>query len=168
MGSRIAIVAPSAAICASDRSTKITPRSTTCRPRYAWMPAMIRLAAMAGARNCRIVQSTIRLFPSDLFERARQQPDVVVDQLDVIAGRFLAANRRRQHQDLAADLIGNGLRRLQVEVRLDDDQLRALPLHFGDQLDGVSGCRRNARLRLDVSHHVETESVHEVRPRAMV
>src|SRR5262245_170278 len=34
-GSRIAIVAPNAAICASERSTKMTPRSTTCTPRYA-------------------------------------------------------------------------------------------------------------------------------------
>ncbi len=32
-GRKMAIVAPSAAICASDRSTKITPRSTTCTPR---------------------------------------------------------------------------------------------------------------------------------------
>ena len=32
-GSRIAIVAPSAAIWASERSTKMTPRSTTCTPR---------------------------------------------------------------------------------------------------------------------------------------
>ena len=32
-GRKIAIVAPSAAICASDRSTKITPRSTTWTPR---------------------------------------------------------------------------------------------------------------------------------------
>ena len=32
-GSSIAIVAPSAAICASERSTKMTPRSTTCTPR---------------------------------------------------------------------------------------------------------------------------------------
>ena len=35
IGIRIAIVAPSAAICASERSTKITPRSTTWTPRYA-------------------------------------------------------------------------------------------------------------------------------------
>jgi hypothetical protein len=33
IGSRMAIAAPNAAICASDRSTKITPRSTTCTPR---------------------------------------------------------------------------------------------------------------------------------------
>ena len=32
-GRKIAIVAPRAAICASDRSTKMTPRSTTCTPR---------------------------------------------------------------------------------------------------------------------------------------
>jgi hypothetical protein len=32
-GSSSAMVAPSAAICASDRSTKMTPRSTTCTPR---------------------------------------------------------------------------------------------------------------------------------------
>ena len=33
IGSSSAIVAPSAAICASERSTKITPRSTTWTPR---------------------------------------------------------------------------------------------------------------------------------------
>src|ERR1044072_6996571 len=124
-----AIAAPSDAICASERSTKITPRSTTCRPRYAWMPAMIRLAAIAGSRNCRIVQSIIRLLSRELLQRARQQVDVVVEQLDVIAGGFFAANRRRQHEHLAAKLIGDRLRRLQVEIRLDDDQFRVLFFH---------------------------------------
>ena len=32
-GNSSATVAPSAAICASERSTKMTPRSTTCTPR---------------------------------------------------------------------------------------------------------------------------------------
>src|SRR6188768_4142893 len=91
-GTSNASVAPSDAICASDKSTKITPRSTTCRPRYAWMPAMIRLAAIAGSRNCRIVQSIIRLLSRELLQRARQQVDVVVKQLDVIAGGLFAAD----------------------------------------------------------------------------
>jgi hypothetical protein len=56
-GSRIAMVAPNAAIWASERSTKMTPRSTTCTPRYAWIPAITRLATNGAARNDRIVMS---------------------------------------------------------------------------------------------------------------
>ena len=59
-----AIVAPNAAICASERSTKITPRSTTCTPRYAWMPAITRLATKGGSRKTSMLPSmaTLLLF----------------------------------------------------------------------------------------------------------
>src|SRR2546430_2534258 len=47
MPTTMATVAPRAAICASARSTKITPRSTTCTPRYA---CMLGAGRDAGAR----------------------------------------------------------------------------------------------------------------------
>src|SRR6187549_3712296 len=94
---QMAMAAPSEAICASDRSTKITPRSTTCRPRYAWMPAMIRLAAMGAARNDRIAGSIIAGSTArGGFERRRELADVEVEQRDVVGHLLVAANRRRQ------------------------------------------------------------------------
>src|SRR4029453_12629586 len=85
-GSKMAIAAPSAAICASDRSTKITPRSTTCTPRYEWIPVRIRLATNGASRNCSMPVSIALLRPAgaNLLERSREQVDVVVEQLEVV------------------------------------------------------------------------------------
>src|SRR5436305_2064717 len=132
------------------------------------MPAMIRLATIAGARYCRIARSTWALLSCDLLERVRQQIDVEIEQLDVVGRLLDAPNRRRHHQHLAARRVDDRLRRLQVEVRLDDDELDALTLHFADELDGVRRGRWNAGLRLDIPHHIETEALHEVRPGPMI
>src|SRR6266545_2080534 len=126
-GIRIAIVAPNAAICASERSTKMTPRSTTWTPRYAWMPAMTRLATNGAARNDRIVMS-MKLLRSCLLDRAHHEIDVVVEQLEVVGHLLHAADRRRQHDDLRAGLAPDRVWRLRVEVWLDDDDLHVLPL----------------------------------------
>src|SRR5438309_7196918 len=91
IGIRIAIVAPSAAICASERSTKMTPRSTTWTPRYAWIPVRIRLATNGAARNCRVVRSIASL-RSRLLDRRDEQVDVVVEQLEIVGRRRHAAD----------------------------------------------------------------------------
>src|SRR3954469_11565799 len=142
------MVAPRAAIWASDRSTKMTPRSTTWTPRYAWMPVRIRLATNGAARNSRTL-SSIALLRRRLFDRRHQQVDVVVEQLEVVARLRHAADRRRHHQDLAAGVGGNRVRGLQVEVRLDQDQLHVLRLHRVDHVEGVLRRRRDAGLGLD-------------------
>ena len=77
----------------------------------------------AGARNWRIVEIHAAYFPVSLFERAATAARRRSRKRDVV-GRFLgAADRRRQDQHLAADLSGDRLRRLQIEVRLHDDEL---------------------------------------------
>src|SRR3954465_11249751 len=95
-----AIVAPSAAICASERSTKMTPRSTTCTPRYEWMPVRIRLATNGAARKSSIARrdrSPILARPR-LLDRVHQQVDVVVEQLKVVV-HFLHSADGRQHDE---------------------------------------------------------------------
>src|SRR5215510_8333430 len=109
IGISSAIVAPRAAICASERSTKITPRSTTWTPRYACIPVRMRLATNGAARNSSIEVSTL----------------------------FASADRRRHDQDFAADVARDFLRCLQIEIRLDQDQLHVLPLHLVEQIEGV-------------------------------
>src|SRR4029079_16952806 len=96
-GSRIAIAAPSAAIWASDRSTKMTPRSTTCTPRYEWIPVRMRLAANGASRNCRGSRSI--LAGSHFLDGVAQQLDVVVEERDEVVDALLAAHRRRRLQD---------------------------------------------------------------------
>src|SRR5262245_31017568 len=103
----------------------MTPRSTTCTPRYAWMPAITRLAVNAGSRNCKMSQCMM-LCPAlhaGRLERGQQRLDVVVEELKVVVHwRSLgAADRRGQRDHLGARVAADGVRRLRVEVRLDDD-----------------------------------------------
>src|SRR5919112_1519137 len=95
-GRSSAMVAPSAAIWASERSTKMTPRSTTCTPRYAWMPVRIRLATNGAARNWRIVRSI--LFRARRLDCVHQQGQVGVEQLEVVRRLRHTSDRRRHHQ----------------------------------------------------------------------
>ena len=72
-------------------------------PRYTWMPAMIRLAAIAGNRNWMISQSIALLLPR--FRKGRdEQIDVEVEELDVVLRAGLASNRRRHGQHRRARL----------------------------------------------------------------
>src|SRR6185503_11478686 len=130
------MLAPRAAIWASERSTKITPRSTTCTPRYEWMPVRMRLAANGAARNFRISRSMGLLCPG-LLDRVHHQLDVVVEERDVVGDLLLPAPRRRHHQHLRPRLPRDGVGRLRVEVGLDHDDLHVLPLHLLDELQGV-------------------------------
>src|SRR5688572_4743654 len=127
------------------------------------MPAMIRLAAIGAARNWRIAGSiAFALLPRDLLQRRDELRDVVLEQLDVVGGFLHAADRRREHEYLAADLARDRLRRLQAPVRLDDDELAVAALHLADQTDDVRRRRRDAWLRLDVANDLKAETLHEV------
>src|SRR4051812_19391738 len=104
----------------------MTPRSTTWTPRYAWMPVRIRLATNGAARNASIdVSST--LFRPALLDGVDQQVQVVVEQLEVVRHLFRAPDRRRHDEHFAARAPADRVRRLQVEVRLDEHQLHPLP-----------------------------------------
>src|SRR5262245_48909211 len=173
MGRSSAIVAPNAAICASDKSTKITPRSTTCTPRYAWMPAITRLAAKGHLRNSRTCES-ICMVASEccrlrhVAQGVDEHVDVVVEELQVVGDRLLAAHGWRHHEHLGAGLAGDRVRRLPIEIRLHQDDLGLLPLHFLNQIERVARRRGNARTGLHVADHVEPEAIDEVGIRAVI
>src|SRR5436309_7508605 len=89
IGRSSAIVAPNAAIWANDRSTKITPRSTTWTPKYAWMPVSIRLATNGAAKNWRTVVSMLPLlFRAGFLDRVDQQVEIVVEKFEVVCSVF--------------------------------------------------------------------------------
>src|SRR5919198_3603633 len=166
-GSRMAMVAPSAAIWASDRSTKITPRSTTWTPRYEWIPVRIRLAAKGAARNFRILRS-MSLLCSGGLDRVHEELDVVIEELEVVGDLLLASDGGRHDQHFRSGLSRDRVRCLQVEVGLDHDDLHVLALHLLDHVDRVRRRGRDPRPRLDVADDVEAEPLGEVGPRAVV
>src|SRR4026207_621696 len=115
-----ATVVPSAAIWASDRSTKMTPRSTTCTPRYAWIPVRMRLAMNGARRNCNTsiqfsyAERKLLRFGKGL----RELIDIIVEQLKIIVHFFHTAYRRQQDQHLPAGLLCNRVRGAQIEIGL--------------------------------------------------
>ena len=113
-------------------------------------------------------QVSHRYVASPALSADDQQVDVVVEELDVVGDLLDAADRRRHHQHLRAGVARDRVRRLQVEVRLDQDDLDVLPLHLLDQVERVRRRRRDAGLRFDVADDVEAERVGEVRPRPVV
>src|ERR1700741_3797639 len=157
MPARMATVAPRAAICASARSTKITPRSTTCTPRYACMPVKIRLAINGHNRNGRISIVSFGLLES-LFD----QVDIVIEQLKIICHLLLSAYRREVHEYFGSCRRPNAVRRFQIKIRLDQNEFAILALHQPNQFDGVAGRRWNAGPRLHISDHFEVKMLGEV------
>src|ERR1700758_4767828 len=128
MPTRIATVAPRAAIWARARSTKITPRSTTCTPRYAWMPVRIRLAMKGQSKNGRISMFFLRL-----LECLLQQIDIVIEELKIGCHLFFPAHRRQIYEHFCAGGCANAVGGFQVKVRFDQNQLAILPLHQSDE-----------------------------------
>src|SRR6266849_2452097 len=177
MPTSMAIVAPSAAICASAKSTKITPRSTTCTPRYAWIPAMIRLARSGHLRNSRISIYPPRA-PSEQSDGTYALPrsgeglhekiHIVIEELEIIGNFFFAADRGHQDNHFRAGFARYRVRRLQIEVWLHQDDLHIFPLHHGNQLHRVRRAGWNAGTRLHIVHYVQAEALRQVGPRAMV
>src|SRR5437762_14062376 len=110
------------------------------------MPVRMRLATKGAARN-ESMDESIMMSERSLLRRALnrvdEQIDVVVEQLEVV-GHFLdASDRRRHHEDFRAGFASDGIRRLQIEIRLDEDDLDVLPLHLVDEIQRVLRRRRN-------------------------
>src|SRR5205085_8890001 len=154
---RMAMVAPSAAICASAKSTKITPRSTTCTPRYAWMPVRIRLATNGASKNKKISIELLSWLVSGGVKRLLQFGNVVVEKFEIVGDLFLSADRRRQHEHLRSRFPRYRLRRFQIEVRLNDNHLHSVAFHLLNKLHRVLRAWRNSRPRLDVADHIQIE-----------
>src|SRR3989442_885266 len=136
------------------------------------MPVRMRLATKGAARN-ESMDESIMMSPSayllrGALNRVDQQIDVVVEQLEVV-GHFLdASDRRRHHEDFRARFAPDGIRRLQIEIRLDEDDLDVLPLHLVYEIQRVLRRRRDARTRFDIADDVEAEALSEIRKRSVV
>src|SRR4051812_22805825 len=114
------------------------------------MPVRIRLATNGAARNWTMTENST-LFPRRRLDGVDQHGDVRLEQLQKIARRGNAAVRWRQNQHLAAGLRGDRVRRLRIEVGLDDDHLDLLSPHLLDHVERVLRRRWNAGLGLDVA-----------------
>src|SRR5687767_2378154 len=137
------------------------------------MPAITRLARNGSARKLKTalsISASVRAarFRARGLERGHEQVDVVVEQLDVVGDGLLAPDRWRQHDYVRAGLCRNRLGSLLIEVRLHQDDLDLLPLHLLNELQRVTGRRRNAGTRLDVADDIEPEPICEARIRAVI
>src|SRR5947207_12539124 len=128
------------------------------------MPLKMRLATKGAARKLR---TSISACFSGTLERACRQVDIVIEEFEVIGHLGNAAYRWQKHDGLAAYRVGDRVRRLGVEVRLDPDHLDILRLHLADQLERVARRGRNAGLGLDITGYFDSEAVGEVGPGLM-
>ena len=126
------------------------------------MPAMIRLAAIAGNRN-RMISQSIAI---SSFRKGRdEQIDVEVEELDVVLGAGDTATDGAMVSTAApacGTVSGSSSR-----TWLDDDDLHLLPLHLRDEFDDVRRATGTG-LGFHIADHVQAEPVREVRPRPVI
>src|SRR5262249_10018361 len=103
-----------------------------------------------------------------LLKSLRQKSDVVFEQLEIIGNLRLASHRWHQDYNFAIGHGGDAVRRLEIEVRLDQREPDALTLHLVHQVESMRRCGRNPRPRLDVTFNVKPEMFSKVRPGAMI
>src|SRR3989454_6906961 len=157
---------PSAAIWARDRSTKITSRAMTCRPRYDSMATSTRQATNGG------IISWIPLItpPASLgrgargAEGARQLRDPEVHEVEVRVHARRAARVGRDDHGLGAGALGDLEDLVAVVVVRREQHLDVLLTHRIHHFEHVTGRRRNAGLGLDVVDARHSELAREVVP----
>src|SRR5207244_2128277 len=158
----------------------MTPRSTTCTPRYAWIPVRMRLATKGASKKTRIsIRSLLALFCFvkgllQLRMKTRisirsllalfcfvkgllQLRNIVIKQLEVVGDFLFSAHRRHQHDDPRAGFTGDGVRCFQIEVRFHGDDLDPFAFHQAHQLYRMLRAWGNAWPRLHVSNDVEMD-----------
>src|SRR6202165_833415 len=113
---------PSAATCASARSTKITPRASTCRPNQACIPVSTR-----PARKGQKSSSTM------LLERGGQAFYVDIEKRNVIVRSGLRAYGRQQRHRLGAAALGDLAHERGIRVGIGDHQADAGIAHALEQ-----------------------------------
>src|SRR5690349_3460877 len=156
---------PSAAIWASERSTKITPRAMICSPRYEWMATRIMHATKGATMNAstgspRLATGGGRCGAKPL--RQRLHPDV--HEADVRLGAGLAAGVPRHDHRLRTRARRHFADLVTVVVAGGQEHLNLLLLHLFDHLLDMARRGRDPRLRLDVVHARHTELAGEVVP----
>src|SRR5256884_2049068 len=72
----------------------MTPRSTTCTPRYAWIPVRMRLATKGASKKTRIsIRSLLALFC--FVKGLLQLRNIVIKQLEVVGDFLFSAQDRK-------------------------------------------------------------------------
>src|SRR6266496_1528810 len=143
---------PSAAICASDRSTKITSRAITWSPRYDNMATSTMHATNGGIISWRPLIS-----PPLSVARGAARPErpgelghPEVHQVEVRVDAGCAAGVRGYDHGLRPGLLRHLHHLAAVVVVGGEQHLDVLLPHLVDHFEHVARSRRNAGLRLDV------------------
>src|SRR5579864_4306562 len=97
-----------------------------------------------------------------------QCTDVIVQKAEIVGDIFFTSNRGGQYQDLSPSRAGDFARSLQIEIWFHYDNPHILVQHRLDEIVRVAVVWRNSHKRLDLSQGHQSETVHEIRPRAMV
>src|SRR5207249_3336241 len=97
-----------------------------------------------------------------LFQRLQQLIEVVIEQLEVIIESGLSAHGWVHHHYFCSGSARDEVGSLAIEIRLHEDSLHLLVLDLIDQLEGVAGRGRDARLRLDMIDNHEPEVPDEI------
>src|SRR5881296_1348759 len=142
---------PRAAICASERSTKITSRAITCSPRYDSMATSTMQATNGGIISCRpLITSSARSVGPGAAEGADELRDPQVHEIEIgVDPRGPARVGRHDHR-LRPRLLGYFHHLAAVVVVGREEHLDVLLSHLVDHLEHVAGRRRDAGLGLDV------------------
>src|SRR3989454_399167 len=147
---------PSAAICASERSTKITSRAITWSPRYDSMATSTMQATNGGIISWRPLMSSPRVQAvgggGARTEGASELRDPQVHEVEVRIDPGRAAGVRRHDHGLGPRLLRHFHDLVAVVVVRREEDLDVLRPHLVDHLEHVPRGRRDAGLRLDVVH----------------
>src|SRR6266566_7702955 len=147
---------PSAAICASERSTKITSRAITWSPRYDSMATSTMQATNGGIISWRPLMSSPRVQSvgggGARTEGASELRDPQVHEVEVRIDPGRAAGVRRHDHGLGPRLLRHFHDLVAVVVVRREEDLAVLRPHLVDHLEHVPRGRRDAGLRLDVVH----------------
>src|SRR5882672_1567270 len=159
---------PRAAICASERSTKITSRAITWSPRYDSIATSTIHATNGGIISCRPLISPPRCQSVSRgaagAEGACELRDPQIHEVEVGIDPRRAAGVRRHDHGFRARLLRHFQDLIAVVVVGREEDLDVLRPHFVDHLQHVPRGGRDAGLRLDVIHTRDVVLPREVIP----
>src|SRR6266540_5305821 len=143
---------PSAAIWASERSTKITSRAITCSPRYDSMATSTMQATNGGIISCKplIMSSESVARGAAAAERADELRDPQVHEIEVGVDPGGPTRVGRNDHRLRARLLRHLLHLAAVVIVRRQQHLDVLLPHLVDHLEHVAGRGRDAGLGLDI------------------
>src|SRR5258708_35497510 len=149
---------PTPAICATARSIKTMPRSSTCMPSGTWVAVTSRPAMSAGHRMPRSAASMIT---ERSLIHGEQSLDRVVEQPEQVLRLRRAADSEGQRHDRNVRPLRKELRRARIVVGRIDHRLRRAALHSLYKLSEIRRPCRNAGLVLQASRFAHPGPVDE-------